>query len=40
MKKRSAGSRLLEELVLFFEKLLEKIGMVRSDVWIGNIVKH
>ncbi|MEN9389328.1 MAG: hypothetical protein RLY61_412 [Candidatus Parcubacteria bacterium] len=25
---------------LLLEKLLEKIGMVRSDVWIGNIVKH
>jgi DNA polymerase len=25
---------------LLLDRLLEKIGMARSDVWIGNIVKH
>ncbi len=25
---------------LLLDRLLEKIGMTRSDVWIGNIVKH
>lgn len=39
-KEDQSGRPFVGRAGLLLDKLLEKISMTRSDVWIGNIVKH